>query len=62
MEALDERRPRLTNRWPLPDLAHPAQRWTAHASSYEGGAAIAPDGSWIAVFNRSAVTVFDTVT
>lgn len=60
-DALDEHRPRLTNRWPLPDLAHPAQRWTARAGSYEGAVAIAPNGSWIAVANRSATTVFDTV-
>jgi hypothetical protein len=42
-------RPRLVNRWPLPDLADPALRraLTGHAD-WVTAVAVAPDGSWLA--------------
>ena len=42
------RRPRLVNRWPLPDLADPALRrvLTCHASAW--AVVVAPDGNWLA--------------
>ena len=42
------RRPRLVNRWPLPDLADPAMRRAL--DGHTGGVAsvaVAPDGSWL---------------
>ena len=47
------RRPRLVNRWPLPDLADPALRRVL--SSHDGSVravAVAPDGSWLASASR----------
>ncbi|HEV3293785.1 MAG TPA: NB-ARC domain-containing protein, partial [Streptosporangiaceae bacterium] len=43
------RRPRLVNRWPLPDLPDPALRrvLTGHISEVEA-VVVAPDGSWLA--------------
>jgi WD40 repeat protein len=43
------RRPRLVNRWPLPDLADPALRrvLTGHTSQVVA-VAVAPDASWLA--------------
>jgi WD40 repeat protein len=42
-------RPRLVNRWPLPDLPDPALRrvLTGHVGRV-GAAAVSPDGSWLA--------------
>ena len=42
-------RPRLVNRWPLPDLADPALRrvLTGHTGAVTA-VAVAPDGSWLA--------------
>ncbi len=43
------RRPRLVNRWSLPDLADPALRRVLTGHTHEVGAvAVAPDGSWLA--------------
>ena len=41
--------PRLANRWPLPDLPHPAllRTFTGHSDRITA-LAVAPDGSWIA--------------
>ena len=47
------RRPRLVNRWPLPDLADPALRrvLTGHTGPVSA-VAVAPDGSWLATGGR----------
>ena len=43
------RRPRLVNRWPLPDLADPALRRVLTGHTHDVDAvAVAPDGSWLA--------------
>jgi hypothetical protein len=58
------RRPRLVNRWPLPDLPDPALRrvLTGHISEVEA-VVVAPDGSWLASGGRDGtVRIWDAVT
>jgi len=65
VEALsDDRRPRLVNRWPLPDLPGPAlQRvLTGHIRSVHA-VAVAPDGSWLASGSSDrTLRIWDTAT
>src|ERR1019366_354564 len=57
------RRPRLVNRWPLPDLADPAlvRVLTGHSTEV-GVVAVAPDGSWLATGDNGTVRVWDVAT
>ena len=57
------RRPRLVNRWPLPDLADPAlvRVLTGHSTEV-GAVAVAPDGSWLATGDNGTVRVWDVAT
>jgi WD40 repeat protein len=57
------RRPRLVNRWPLPDLADPALRriLTGHTNTVDA-MAVAPDGSWLASGGGWTVRVWDMAT
>jgi WD40 repeat protein len=58
------RRPRLVNRWPLPDLADPAlvRVLTGHSTEV-GAVAVAPDGSWLATGDGDGtVRVWDVAT
>ena len=57
-------RPRLVNRWPLPDLSSPGFRraLTGHAS-YLRTVAMAPDGSWLVTGGQDGrVRVWDVAT
>ncbi|MFJ9558460.1 NB-ARC domain-containing protein, partial [Streptomyces fuscichromogenes] len=57
-------RPYLSNRWPLPDAAHPASQRTLTGHSSEVWAvAIAPDGSWLATASYdSKVRIWERAT
>jgi hypothetical protein len=58
------RRPRLVNRWPLPDLADPALRrvLTGHGVRV-AAVAVAPDGSWLASGSHDGtVRIWDVAT
>ena len=57
-------RPRLINRWPLPDLADPAlQRVLTGHTSTTYAVAVAPDGSWLASGSYDGtVRIWDTAT
>jgi WD40 repeat protein len=59
------RRPRLVNRWPLPDLADPALRRVLAGHTHDVDAvAVAPDGSWLASAggDDNTVRIWDAVT
>ncbi|WP_239153103.1 NB-ARC domain-containing protein, partial [Virgisporangium aurantiacum] len=51
---------RVVNRWPLPDLPHPAltRTFTGHADRVTA-VAVAPDGSWIATGGDTTVRIWD---
>ena len=58
------RRPRLVNRWPLPDRAHPAlQRVLTGHTQYVTALAVAPDGRWLASSSYDGtVRIWDVAT
>ena len=58
------RRPRLVNRWPLPDLADPALRRVLTGNTGRVTAvAVAPDGSWLASgSDDGTVRIWDVAT
>ena len=57
------RRPRLVNRWPLPDLADPALRRVLTGGTSLAAVAAAPDGSWLASGGHDgAVRIWDVAT
>jgi WD40 repeat protein len=58
------RRPRLVNRWPLPDLPDPALRRVIMSGDRRVNAlAVAPDGSWLVTGSSDgAVRILDTAT
>jgi len=57
------KRPRLVNRWPLPDLADPSLVRVLVGSGEITALAIAPDGSWLAGGDRNGtVRIWDVAT